>query len=287
MESKKIYYHYCSVDTFFNIMQTSTLRLGNPLSMNDYSEVIWFLKLIKNYADKKERYQNILDKWFLIESIIKDIMQEIQFPYILCLSKKNDVLSQWRSYADDGKGVAIGTNVDNLLQFSSLLSGKDIIYEPQKQMEMINDKNIDGLLDEIEKEFSNNNIKNLHNKVRTLLSYLLSDSIVCKNPEFREEDEYRILCNLVDSNLEKCKISGIKFRTNNECILPYREIYFDKIKYSLIENITIGPKSLLNDRNLWLFLRNQGFKWLAEDGKWSKQDEKWKEHVKISKATYR
>lgn len=43
---------------------------------------------------KKERYQNILDKWFLIESIIKDIMQEIQFPYILCLSKKNDVLSQ-------------------------------------------------------------------------------------------------------------------------------------------------------------------------------------------------
>lgn len=48
MESKKIYYQYCSVETFFNIMQTSTLRLGNPLSMNDYSEVIWFLKLIKN-----------------------------------------------------------------------------------------------------------------------------------------------------------------------------------------------------------------------------------------------
>lgn len=35
------------------------------------------------------------------------------------------------------------------------------------------------------------------------------------------------------------------------------------------------------------FLKNQGFKWLSEDGKWSKQDKKWKEHVKISKATYR
>ena len=120
MESKKKYYHYCSVEKFFNIMQTSTLRLGNPLSMNDYSEVIWFLKLIKNYADKKWIYQNISEKWFLIESIIKDITQEIEFPYILCLSKKNDVLSQWRSYADDGKGVAIGINVDNLLKFSNL-----------------------------------------------------------------------------------------------------------------------------------------------------------------------
>lgn len=287
MESKKIYYHYCSVETFFNIMQTSTLRLGNPLSMNDYSEVIWFLKLIKNYADKKWIYQNISKKWFLIESIIKDITQEIEFPYILCLSKKNDVLSQWRSYADDGKGVAIGINVDNLLKFSNLLSGNEIIYEPQKQIEIINNKNIDGFLDEIEREFLNNNIKNLHNKVRTLISHLLTEAVVCKNPKFQEEDEYRILCNPVDFNPEERKISRVKFRTNNECILPYREIYFNKIKYSLIENITIGPKSLLNDRNLWLFLKNQGFKWLSEDGKWSKQDKKWKEHVKISKATYR
>ena len=66
-----------------------------------------------------------------------------------------------------------------------------------------------------------------------------------------------------------------------------KTLFYNKIKYSLIENITIGPKSLLNDRNLWLFLKNQGFKWLSEDGKWSKQDKKWKEHVKISKATYR
>ncbi len=34
-KNNKIYYHYCSVDTFYNILQTGTIRFGNPLNMND------------------------------------------------------------------------------------------------------------------------------------------------------------------------------------------------------------------------------------------------------------
>lgn len=105
--SKRIYYHYCSVDTFFNIMQTSTLRLGNPLSMNDSAEIVWFLGLVEKYAREKGNYKRTLERWNLVEKIIKNIIQEIDFPYILCFSKENDVLSQWRSYANDGKGVLL------------------------------------------------------------------------------------------------------------------------------------------------------------------------------------
>ena len=126
---EKIYYHYCSVDTFFNIMQTSTLRLGNPLSMNDSAEVIWFLELVGEYVDNEESYKGISERWELVEKIMKDMIREIDFPYILCLSRESDVLSQWRSYANDGKGVAIGIDVDRLLRYSTLLSGNDIIYD--------------------------------------------------------------------------------------------------------------------------------------------------------------
>lgn len=65
----KIYYHYCSVDTFFNIMQTATLRLGNPLSMNDSAEIIWLLEMVKIYVQEKGKYKKILDNWNLIEKI--------------------------------------------------------------------------------------------------------------------------------------------------------------------------------------------------------------------------
>lgn len=56
---KRIYYHYCSVDTFFNIMQTSTIRLGNPLFMNDSAEIIWLLELLKNYVAKNKNCPEI------------------------------------------------------------------------------------------------------------------------------------------------------------------------------------------------------------------------------------
>ncbi len=276
--NEKIYYHYCSVDTFFNIMQTSTLRLGNPLSMNDSAEVIWFLELVEEYVDKKEKYKEISERWQLVEKMMKSMIQEIDFPYILCLSKNSDVLSQWRSYANDGKGVAIGIDVDVLLRYSELLFGNDIIYDSEEQMKLLGEKGIDKYLDKLNKVIVNGDNATIYNKIRILVSYLLKDAVICKNPAFKEEDEYRISC--VPNKCDEGKISEIKFRTNNEVIFPYREICFEKIKPNLIKDITIGPKSLINNRNLCLFLKQQGFKWKVSE-------EKWNQHVKTSKATYR
>lgn len=47
--NNKIYYHYCSVDTFYNILQTDIIRFGNPLNMNDSAESIWFPAMVKDF----------------------------------------------------------------------------------------------------------------------------------------------------------------------------------------------------------------------------------------------
>ena len=47
--NNKIYYHYCSVDTFYNILQTDIIRCGNPLKMNDSAESIWFPAMVKDF----------------------------------------------------------------------------------------------------------------------------------------------------------------------------------------------------------------------------------------------
>jgi|GEM_PF-1894866 len=47
--NNKIYYHYCSVDTFYNILQTDIIRFGNPLKMNDSAESIWFPAMVKDF----------------------------------------------------------------------------------------------------------------------------------------------------------------------------------------------------------------------------------------------
>lgn len=288
---KRIYYHYCSVDTFFNIMQTSTIRLGNPLFMNDSAEIIWLLELLKNYVAKNKNCPEILKKWSLIKRMINKLLQKIDLPFIFCLSKGNDVLSQWRSYADDGKGVAIGIDVNRLLKLDTeLLTGKDIIYDDKEQMKLLEQKKLDDSLDdfieELEMVLPGENETEIYSKVRKVASYILNEAIICKNPAFEEEREFRILCSPSKVS-EKSMVSEIKFRSNNKQILPYREIYFDEYAHEIIQNITIGPKSVLNDRNLGLFLKKHGLKWLDETTELPLESEKWTRHIEVSKATYR
>ena len=122
-KNNKICYHYCSVDTFYNILQPGTIRFGNPLNMNDSAEIIWLLEMVKDFVLKRGVYNSILEGWNLIENISRTLLQEMDCPYIFCLSKDKDVLSQWRSYANDGKGVAIGFNVDFIVSVPKTRTG--------------------------------------------------------------------------------------------------------------------------------------------------------------------
>ena len=58
--NNKIYYHYCSVDTFYNILQTGTIRFGNPLNMNDSAEIIWLLEMVKDFVLKRGGYNSTM-----------------------------------------------------------------------------------------------------------------------------------------------------------------------------------------------------------------------------------
>ena len=98
-------YHYCSVDTFVNILKTNSIWLTHAREMNDSFEDIYFeaplKKALQAFEDKTEIEQKLLQK------IVSAYSDRVDFPYVACFSRENDVLSQWRAYADDGRGVAI------------------------------------------------------------------------------------------------------------------------------------------------------------------------------------
>lgn len=282
--NKKIYYHYCSVETFYNILQTGTIRFGNPLNMNDSAEIIWLLGMVKDFVSKKEEYNSILKDWNLIENIMKTLLEEMDCPYIFCLSKEKDVLSQWRSYANDGKGVAIGFDVDFIERHYSLY-GIDVIYNQEKQYDILSKKISDSVLMKLNNAVKNGNREEIHRKSIILVSYILQDAIMCKNPAFQEEKEYRLYCgyNVKDEK----SISDIKFKTNDCSIIPFRELCFKGVEYEVIKNIVVGPKSTIDNRNLWLFLKSKGFQWTTDRWNWNMDDSTWRKHVLVSKATYR
>lgn len=81
-KNNKIYYHYCSVDTFYNILQTGTIRFGNPLNMNDSAEIIWLLEMVKDFVLKRGIYNSILEGWNLIENISRTNGLSLYFLFI-------------------------------------------------------------------------------------------------------------------------------------------------------------------------------------------------------------
>src|SRR5574344_1489172 len=103
---KKIGYHYCSVETFMKIIENKRLWLSHSRTMNDKLECLNILpifeKVINNMTISNNYKKNIITKIKRACELTED------FPYIICLSKSKDLLSQWRAYGDKGEGVAIG-----------------------------------------------------------------------------------------------------------------------------------------------------------------------------------
>ena len=79
--------------------------------------------------------------------------------YVTCFSYQNDLLSQWRGYADDGRGAAIGFDLDVLKEVvtvspeiskPSIVSLHKISYSETEQREVVH-QIVHELVDEIEK----------------------------------------------------------------------------------------------------------------------------------------
>ncbi|WP_353867109.1 DUF2971 domain-containing protein [uncultured Desulfovibrio sp.] len=49
----------------------------------------------------------------LLNNIYNTVVHNLTNKFICCLSEHGDILSQWRTYADDGRGFAIGFSVEN------------------------------------------------------------------------------------------------------------------------------------------------------------------------------
>lgn len=132
-------YHYCSIPSFYNIIQSKTLFLSNTNYLNDSLESKW-LKQITKKLNK--------GKGFNFNSISNSIVENLWSRYdngiyVACFSEHKDLLSQWRGYADNAHGVAIGFK--NIFTHERLEENgynfflSKIIYNEQEQLKKVKD----------------------------------------------------------------------------------------------------------------------------------------------------
>lgn len=263
-----ILYHYCDLNTFLAIIQNSTIRFSDINTMNDYGESHWpYQRFIEAINIEKSKYP--IEFYDNLDEIISQ-MQTKMLPAISCFSMDGDVLSQWRSYADDGRGVSIGFDGDKIRKLS-VKFGK-IVYDRAEQIDFF--KSLFATVYPAWNSLQSDG--KLRGKFIELVMYHAVDMCLMKNPAFAEEKEIRLtriltphkdgtywrLSDKGGSSADKAskKSQNIKYRSRNGGLIAYVDLPFSGLGKSVIREVVIGPKSNNNGNEVSMALTSFGFK---------------------------
>lgn len=259
-------YYYCSLETFLNILKNKEIYLSDPLKMNDKLEIKWYLDRLKENKNKDDMGYSVFERMkmrsgldFSYDDLVNNLASKGQKSvYISCFSKKPDLLSQWRGYADDGKGVAIGFDLDELVVADNFLL-QEIIYT-NDIVEDEGENDVEMVADMIRTVINEYKITNKEKQIEVFLHELIPELAKYKNPAFAEEEEIRLIyCD--DLKFEKiiarygafqekweAKELNHHFRTiNSNDITEYVKLEF---KPASITDIYIGPKCRLSENDV-------------------------------------
>lgn len=255
-----IIYHYCNVEAFRAIIQNKTLWLSSVYNLNDYKEIHWIkekvLNKLKLFTDKYN-----FNKFNKFENLYNNQLPNV---YIASFSKGEDLLSQWRAYANDGHGVAIGFDT-NYFKQNKLVNTSEVLYDEEVQEKLI-DEILSPLLNTLDNIDSNS--KEFLTLCETIIKELNNLSAKSKNELFKEENEVRLIHSptIIDDKKNetfvfKNNLSEMKFRSICGSLIPYFELKFDKELENIpaIVEIIKGPKNKFIDEEVKIFLSSNGF----------------------------
>lgn len=278
----EVVYHYCSVDTFFNIIKNSSIWLSDIAKSNDYQECIRCREIVnkglEEYLKDNVKALQVWRTWYE-QGVYSNFSMKT---FCVCFSGSKDKLSQWRGYAQDGKGIAIGFDKEFLEELNQIsefhIAFGKVIYD-----------NSEAYAQKIIAE----NIKKLEYKGVGHVALELSQNYrmqfpFVKNPGFKEENEWRaVVCSMIGHynipSSANILFSKIKYRAANNKLIPYIEMNFEKVKQSIIKEIFIGPKSEVEVEDIVNLLSYYGYYDGIEEG----YDSQMPVDIQKSNTTYR
>ncbi|WP_347289863.1 DUF2971 domain-containing protein [Kluyvera georgiana] len=189
-------------------------------------------------------------------------------PYICCFSSEDDLLSQWRSYANDGRGVSIGFN-RAAMPFKhkqpsvgatkpEFLGIGEVFYKEKETLYKEISEYIDQVL-----LFETLPGMMRSEKMSEAVKYLHNESYYTKNNYFSEEKEIRVIhlpanfTNHEGIHMDAGSLSELNFRVTGNKITSYYEFDFSQIEQPIVE-VVFGPKCELNSEQVKFLLDSNG-----------------------------
>lgn len=272
-KDENLLYYYCSMETFAEIMRSKKVWLRNLLEMNDPSELLLrnvnfaqriFCHYQKapfeiKYGDRenKEAMNVLLTPAHCFFSLGANAIHNNLF-FAICMSSQENSLSQWRMYADNGKGVCLGFDKCKIQEYI-----KDKTDYQLQQIEYFQDVNVvidkicANVLAQIKTLHDANDQSGLKNFMNTMLQQCMPEWSRYKVDDYAGENETRLVyqkqAQTVPENVDAEKIeneflSDIHWTIRNGKIDLHTELNICDLGLS---TITLGPansnsKEMLN-----------------------------------------
>ncbi len=275
----KLLYHYTTENGILGIMKKDkiVLELSHANSLNDYTEGLEILELLKKVSFKlleekniTEEQKNAIFKLAEDDKLSKLVVSGMDVhgtnctdykevdDYIISFSEKNDYLPLWNYYSSKGQ-------IGYCICFNSTQLNSEICYE--NEVEFRCEKIV---YDDFDKEMIIKDILLRYKDKEKIEDDISADiyrlKFTFKNKAFKYEKEHRLIISVPKK--PNNPTYDIKFKTKNGIIIPYISVeILEKDKPVLINGITIGP--LANDEiiceNLKLYLNTNGYNFIANN----------------------
>jgi hypothetical protein len=253
----QIIYHYCSSGTFLSIIRNNSLWLSDANMMNDAEEgrygYAMFEQAATDLLKNKGKYPKLDGLTVDFFNSVDDYLSPKQLrshSVITCFSKQPDILSQWRAYAHNAQGWAIGFYAESIAKMPVTLL--DVLYDPSLQLEEL--KNTLSAMYILWRERGGD----FRTAVGDDAAFLACLLLAYKDPSFSEEQEVRALHELrVDlnpdgwllsdeggtANGEEVRGQPVKFRSTESAIIPYIELPLSNSSGGVIAEVWLGPRN--------------------------------------------
>lgn len=283
-------YHYCSPEAFFNIVVSNSIWATDLLKTNDPEE------LNRGQEVALEAIRAVLPNRGGQFSK-SDFVPAGNLYLAACFSHDGDVLSQWRAYAGNCRGMAVGVSQDALLACNvELLSNTESLYTNERHIRLDRYKADRFELKEVfyDEDLFYQFVVNLIEQLKVnapsiddtfeegtmpITDILIKEQLqtltcLLKSQFFSEEKEVRLFCrmneitaNRLTTRHNPAREFEIQFHPTDSGIRRYMPISLmqsslaDKgtSAYQALRQVIIGPSSSATTKDVCLFLRQNGF----------------------------
>ncbi len=276
---KRLVYHYCDLHTFISIVRRGELWLSDISKSNDSMELDWAARMFRKEATTivrehlswgstlapPEGFDPGVATAYLSSPLVSPGVNDFRRCYAMCFSVHSDSLGQWRGYADDGAGVALGFRESAFEAVHRRAGESEFEYDRMIYDQSVAHKKIRQAFADVDTDQST---VDLIAELRKCESTLFLLAPFLKNPTFADEEERRLSIWIDDRRLAESrqkldveygdlfKPLGLHFSDRDRDIVPHFRLRVDLSK--LLRRVVLGPTCRAHRRDVRLLLANYG-----------------------------